>query len=410
MAKRTEAQKLADRAKKRIAEGRGLSNRQKKSANSPSPSPSPTPTRKTATGNSVKEQRAAADAANISMSAYKKQNSMHDPVKVRQERQSTATKTNGNISSYDANSVGNSKNNKYSHNDINALRSQGYSDADIGKHLNSLGSDANLGSAADRLKQRYIDSLTAPTPAPTAPTPSPSPTAPAPTPTNPISPPSPIGGGGGGTSPITPGTTIGGGGGTGGGTGGNDNDTIVNTPDNSQDLVVDQDNDITTDIDGNNNTVVNNQDNSIRQYGGDNRSFNYIGGSGNAYEDTPVSAATMAGFYDVDDSPAAQARFVDQYSTINRDNQKRFAGAGLTTSAMFDKYDARNYTDESMTNAIARSTQNSYDRADVQTGITLGDIWRPDYAPDWRMPEKPAKIENNIDERTEEANDNLDDE
>ena len=148
---RTQAQRLADRAKKRVAEGRAISNRQQKAANTPAPTPSPapaptpSPTRQTATGNSVKEQRAAAAAANISMSDYKKRNSMHEPAKVREERRSTANDTKGDISKYNSNSVGNSKNNKYSHNDIGALRNQGFSDADIGKHLNSLGDDANLG-------------------------------------------------------------------------------------------------------------------------------------------------------------------------------------------------------------------------------------------------------------------------
>ena len=181
---------------------------------------------------------------------------------------------------------------------------------------------------------------------------------------------------------------------------------------NGQNQEVTQDNDINTNIDGNNNTVVNNQDNSVRQYGGDNRSFTYNGGGGknkNKYEDTPVSAATMAGHYAVDDSPAAQAKFNDLYTGLNRDNQKRYAGQGLATAAMFGNFDARSYTDESMTNLIHRSTLNSQDRADVQTGLTLGDIWRPDYAPDWRMPEKPNKIESNIEEITEKAKDDIED-
>ena len=186
----------------------------------------------------------------------------------------------------------------------------------------------------------------------------------------------------------------------------------VPTP-GGQNQEVQQDNDISTTIDGNNNTVVNNQDNSIRQYGGDNRSFTYNGSGGsnggNKYEDTPVSAATMAGHYAGDDSPAAQAKFNDLYTGLNRDNQKRYAGQGLATAAMFSNFDARNYTDESMTNTIQRSILNSQDRADVQTGLTLGDIWRPDYAPDWRMPDKPSKIESNVDEITKDIKDDIED-
>ena len=347
----------------------------------------------------VAEIRAAAKEQGVRIRDYKAANNIA-PNKGGSDRRSSATQTKGNISTYDANSVGKSTGGKYTHQDIKALKEQGYSYDDIGKHLHESGAD-NLGKRANTLLNRYIDGLKTPKPEPTPepapePTPTPTPT-PAPTPTYPTPTypkPTPTYPGSGGISISGPG----------------DNDAIVNAPDNSQDLTVDQDNDINTNIDGNNNTVVNNQDNSIRQYGGDNRSFNYIGGgsgSGNSYEDTPVSAATMAGFYDVDDSPAAQAKFVDQYTTMNRDNQKRYAGAGLTTAEMFDKYDARNYTDQSMTNAIARSTQHSYDKADVQTGITLGDVWRPDYAPDWRMPDKPSKIKSNAGDIADDIKDDI---
>lgn len=199
--------------------------------------------------------------------------------------------------------------------------------------------------------------------------------------------------------------------GTGGGTGSG----IIQAPDNSQEQTVNQDNDIDTRINGNNNTVVNNQDNSVRQYGGDNRTFAYNGGGGSSgsgsskYEDTPVSAATMSGFYEVDDSPSAQAKFNDLHTGLNRDNQKRYAGQGLATAAMFGNFDARSYTDESMTNAIYRSTINSQDKADVQTGLTLGDIWRPDYAPDWRMPNKPSKIESDVEDITKDIKDDIED-
>ena len=95
-----------------------------------------------------------------------------------------------------------------------------------------------------------------------------------------------------------------------------------------------QKNPIKTDIDGDYNTVTNNQDNSLRQYtidasdnrryyGGSNRTFNYKGGDGlSKLYDTPVSMATMGGYYDVDDSPAAQAKFFDLHTTLNSDYQK----------------------------------------------------------------------------------------
>ena len=110
----------------------------------------------------------------------------------------------------------------------------------------------------------------------------------------------------------------------GGGRGGELNPTMTSN----------QKNPISTDIKGDNNTVNNTQDNSLRQYtidasdnrrfyGGSKRTFNYKGGDGlSKLYDTPVSHATMGGYYDVDDSPAAQAKFFDLYTTLNSDYQK----------------------------------------------------------------------------------------
>jgi len=174
---------------------------------------------------------------------------------------------------------------------------------------------------------------------------------------------------------------------------------------------VNQDNDINTTVTGDKNTVITEQDNSIRQYGGDNRSFVYNGGSGdNKYEDTPMSAATMSGFYDVDDSPAAQARFNDLHTTLNRDNQKRYAGEAMKTFAKYGNIDARSYTDESMENALNRGVQYSFDRADRQTGHVFGDIWNPNYiTEEWKMPSAPAPIESNAAEIAEKAKKDIED-
>ena len=174
---------------------------------------------------------------------------------------------------------------------------------------------------------------------------------------------------------------------------------------------VNQDNDINTSVTGDENTVITEQDNSIRNYGGDNRSFVYNGGKGDSkYQDTPMSAATMSGFYDVDDSPAAQARFNDMYTTMNRDNQKRYAGEAMKTFAKYGNIDARSYTDESMENAINRGTQYSFDRADRQTGHVFGDIWNDNYiTEDWKMPSAPAPIESNAEEIADKAKDDIED-
>ena len=180
---------------------------------------------------------------------------------------------------------------------------------------------------------------------------------------------------------------------------------------NTQTQDITQDNDITSNVNGNNNTVINEQDNSIRQYGGDNRSFVYNAGkNSNPYESTPVSAATMSGFYDVNDSPGAAASWNDRYTTMNRDNQKRYAGEAMKTFAKYGNTDARSYTNESMENALSKSTQYSFDRADRQTGHVFGDIWNSDYiTEDWKMPSAPKAIESNAAEIADKAKDDIED-
>lgn len=180
---------------------------------------------------------------------------------------------------------------------------------------------------------------------------------------------------------------------------------------NAQTQNVNQDNDINTTVTGDKNTVITEQDNSIRQYGGDNRSFTYNGGKGgNKYEDTPVSAATMAGYYAPDDSPAGQAKRFDMWSTMNRDAQKRYAGDAMKTYAKYGKTDARSYTDESMENALNRGTQYSFDRADRQTGHVFGDIWNDNYiTEEWKMPSSPEPIESNAAEIADKAKKDIED-
>ena len=98
--------------------------------------------------------------------------------------------------------------------------------------------------------------------------------------------------------------------------------------DNQQNQSVQQDNDINSNITGNNNITNISQDNSVRNYGGDQRNFTYVSNNKNGFTDTPASMATMAGFYEVSDSPASNAAFIDRYSTQNFDNQKRYGNTG----------------------------------------------------------------------------------
>ena len=187
------------------------------------------------------------------------------------------------------------------------------------------------------------------------------------------------------------------------------NGNAQNNVDNTQTQTVTQDNDINTTVTGDNNTTITNQDNSVRNYGGDNRSFVYnsSGGDGGV---GAASAATMAGFYDVDDSPAAQAQFNDMYKDFNKGNSNRFAGQAMETLAMFGKTDARDYTPEAMENTIGRGIQYSYDKADEQTGHVFGDIWNDNYITEnWKMPTPPKEIKSEAAEIADDAKEDIED-
>jgi hypothetical protein len=164
--------------------------------------------------------------------------------------------------------------------------------------------------------------------------------------------------------------------------------------DTSQQQTVTQDNDIDTTITGNQNTVVNNQDNSIRQYGGNTKVFNYQGG-GNSGVDTPVSAATMGGFYDTDDSPAATAKFFDLHNTLFQDAQKKFSTKGTEISSKYSNFDARGYDAGKLDSRIENSKLRSYDRATLAKNDLFGDQERyRGYRPEYKFGKGPDPIEN----------------
>ena len=171
----------------------------------------------------------------------------------------------------------------------------------------------------------------------------------------------------------------------------NNNQTATNTGDieqkteikNTQTQNVTQDNDINTTINGDNNKVFNEQDNSIRQYGGDNRSLvineantgNQKGSGGGYYNsaDKAITMGTLGGFYSPDDSPAGQAKFVDQAQTMNRDAQKRYSNVGVTTAAKYAGLKAGKVDVNALQRRIDGNEQYFRDRATVQEMKTYGD-------------------------------------
>ena len=152
-------------------------------------------------------------------------------------------------------------------------------------------------------------------------------------------------------------------------------------------------------IEGNNNTQsvgditqnVDYTDNS-RYYGDDVRNFTYHGGDGESkLYDSPVSMATMGGYYDVDDSPKATSQFLDKYINENRINQEQNDKA-YKKSGTFDydsdksrAFDVQQYYDN-----MTQSVQQSYDNAKLETNKLFGDLeGYYDRAPEFVMPEPP---------------------
>lgn len=154
---------------------------------------------------------------------------------------------------------------------------------------------------------------------------------------------------------------------------------------------------IANQISGNNNTISNNQniDNSVdntRSYGGSTRIFNYTGGS-NAATDTPVSAATMAGFYEVDDSPAANASRLDRQIDQNRQGQQYYSNTSNIAQGAFDRGINNRFIDpRALDERIAARTQNSFDQSTLMSNDIFGDMFavKP-YT--WNSSKDPEKIE-----------------
>jgi hypothetical protein len=182
-------------------------------------------------------------------------------------------------------------------------------------------------------------------------------------------------------------------------------------PGNTQGVT--QDNDVTINGDGNqvnqDNSVTQTIDNSVN-YGDDIRNFSYNGSKGeDAVYDTPVSMATMAGFYDVNDSPNATAQFLGKYIHSNN----------LAQKAMRADYDARTDKDYktqaaqvnqfnplAMQERIDREPLINRSRSTVDFAKLFGDV--DNWQQEWTPTTAPSKIESEVGDIAEEYKDELD--
>ena len=177
---------------------------------------------------------------------------------------------------------------------------------------------------------------------------------------------------------------------------------------------VTQDNDINTNITGDNNKVFNEQDNSIRQYGGDNRTLviNDNGKGSKGYynsADEAITMGTLGGFYDVDDSPAAQAKFVDQQQTMNRDAQKKYSNVGITTANKYSGFRGGNIDIKALQKRIDGNEQYFRDRATIQEVKTYGDrAAKFEYKP-FEFGDPIKEVKSNADKIAKGYKDDIDD-
>ena len=163
--------------------------------------------------------------------------------------------------------------------------------------------------------------------------------------------------------------------------------------DNTQTQSAQQDNDINSNITGDNNYTRINQDNSVRNYGGDQRNFTYVANNDNPYTNTPASAATMAGFYEVSDSPGSNAAFIDRYTTQNADNQKRYDSSGQANDMIY----RGNFVSPIDTNAFEDRIKQRSETARARSNIgflnSFGDLNNmPNYS--WNSPDRQSGVKN----------------
>ena len=141
-----------------------------------------------------------------------------------------------------------------------------------------------------------------------------------------------------------------------------------------QTLNITQDNDINNNVNGDGNYIHNIQDNSIRNYGGDVRTFNYQNTGGGP--DSPVSAATMAGYYAPSDSHASNAARLDRQITQAGDYAKDNMNTGWIAQGAIHQAGQNAYIDPAVIDKrVTQRAEASKARAHMMGQSIYGDIF-----------------------------------
>ena len=161
--------------------------------------------------------------------------------------------------------------------------------------------------------------------------------------------------------------------------------------DSSQELNVNNDNDINTAIKGNGNNLTFDVDNSVRNYGSDTRTFNYQS-SGNPGLDSPVSAATMGGFYAPSDSHGANAARLDRRITQATDYAKDNMNTSHIAQNAIDAAKRNSTIDPAaMDERVQGRGAASKAQAHLMGNSIYGDL--PSFNPQWVQPNTPKPFE-----------------
>ena len=113
-------------------------------------------------------------------------------------------------------------------------------------------------------------------------------------------------------------------------------------------------------------------------------------------KDTPVSAATMAGFYEVDDSPAAQASRLQMHQDLNADAQKKYKDTSHISQGAIDRARQNAYIDPAaLDKRISQREQYSRDKAKTMGNNIFGDMGAFG-TPTWNS-SKPAEKQEKFD-------------
>ena len=165
-----------------------------------------------------------------------------------------------------------------------------------------------------------------------------------------------------------------------------------------------QANPVTVTGDNNQTTVDNSQNQTINNntdYGDSIRYFNYRGGKDGGVYDTPVSMATMAGYYDADDSPGSTAKFLGKYIDANNLAQRgmREAYKGRTNFDYKSQADEVNqFNPQAMQERIDREPLINRSRSTVDFAKLFGDVDNGAWAHKWEPTVAPSKIESDVED------------